>query len=364
MRPLKLTIAGFGPYAGVQELDFESLGTGGLYLITGDTGAGKTTIFDAITFALFGEASGDNREPSMLRSKYAGESDPTYVELTFAYGEKQYHIRRNPEYERAKSRGTGTTRQAADAVLTLPDGHVVTKLKDVDKSIREIIGLTREQFSQVAMISQGDFRKLLQADTKDRQKIFRDIFGTGLFVTLQNRLKELSSALRDQKDQTSRSIQQYIGGMVCDGDDPLVPDVKKARAGELPVGEVMGLFERVLSEDRTRETHLERQLAEVETEMEQVSAQLTQAEADGAAKKSLTENINAETQQISALAQAQAALDGALATVPEQETISKNITRIELMLPSYDELETKTAALADTEKKVAAARKLQQRAQQ
>lgn len=364
MRPLKLTIAGFGPYAGVQELDFESLGTGGLYLITGDTGAGKTTIFDAITFALFGEASGDNREPSMLRSKYAGDSDPTYVELTFAYGGKHYHIRRNPEYERAKSRGTGTTRQAADAVLTLPDGHVITKLKDVDKSIREIIGLTREQFSQVAMISQGDFRKLLQADTRDRQKIFRDIFGTGLFVTLQNRLKELSSALRDQKDQTSRSIQQYIGGMVCDGDDPLVPDVKKARAGELPVGEVMGLFERILNEDRARESHLETQLAEVETEMEQVSAQLTQAEAYGAAKKSLTENINAETQQISALTQAQTAMDEALATVPEQETISKTITRIELMLPSYDELETKTAALADTETKAAAARKLQQRAQQ
>ena len=112
MRPLKLTIAGFGPYAGVQELDFERLGTGGLYLITGDTGAGKTTIFDAITFALFGEASGDNREPSMLRSKYARPEDPTYVELTFDYKDKQYTVRRCPEYERAKTRGTGTTKQS------------------------------------------------------------------------------------------------------------------------------------------------------------------------------------------------------------------------------------------------------------
>ena len=105
MRPLKLTIAGFGPYADTQELDFSLLGSSGLYLITGDTGAGKTTIFDAITFALFGEASGDNRSADMLRSKYAKAEDPTYVELTFLYGGETYTVRRNPEYERAKTQG-------------------------------------------------------------------------------------------------------------------------------------------------------------------------------------------------------------------------------------------------------------------
>ena len=179
MRPLKLTICGFGPYAGTQELDFTLLGTDGLYLITGDTGAGKTTIFDAITFALFGEASGSSREPGMLRSKYARPQDPTCVELTFAYDGKEYTVKRSPEYERAKTRGVGFTKQIAEARLTYPDGRVVTKQREVDKAIGEIIGLTREQFSQVSMISQGDFRKLLQADTKERQKIFRDIFGTG-----------------------------------------------------------------------------------------------------------------------------------------------------------------------------------------
>ena len=107
MRPLKLKVSGFGPYAGSQELDFELLGSSGLYLITGDTGAGKTTIFDAITFALFGEASGDHREPGMLRSKYAKPEDPTAVELTFAYDGKRYTVKRSPEYERAKKSGTG-----------------------------------------------------------------------------------------------------------------------------------------------------------------------------------------------------------------------------------------------------------------
>ena len=363
MRPLKLTIAGFGPYAGVQELDFETLGGSGLYLITGDTGAGKTTIFDALTFALFGEASGENREPGMLRSKYAKAEDPTYVELTFAYDGKEYTVKRNPEYERAKTRGTGTTRQAADAILTYPDGHVVTKLKDVDKSIREIIGLTREQFSQVAMISQGDFRKLLQADTKERQKIFRDIFGTGLFVTLQNQLKEKAGEVRDQKDQASRSIQQYIGGMVCDGDSPLSVDAKKARAGELPIAGVMELFEALLQADRDAEKQLDTNLAEIEVELERITARLTQAESYAAAKKSLRENEKAEAEQVAALGAAQIALDEAQATIPEQEEIATSITQIDLLLPSYDELKTKTDALDDAQKKTADAKADQQAAQ-
>ena len=120
MRPLKLTISAFEPYAGRMELDFETLGSSGLYLITGDTGAGKTTIFDAISFALFGEASGGSREPGMLRSKYADPSTPTEVELVFRYGGKEYTITRNPEYLRPKGRGEGMTRQTANATLLIP----------------------------------------------------------------------------------------------------------------------------------------------------------------------------------------------------------------------------------------------------
>ena len=350
MRPLKLTIAGFGPYAGVQELDFETLGTGGLYLITGDTGAGKTTIFDAITFALFGEASGDNREANMLRSKYAKAADPTYVELTFGYDGKEYTVKRNPEYERAKTRGTGTTRQAADAQLTYPDGSVVTKLKEVDKSIREIIGLTREQFSQVSMISQGDFRRLLQADTRERQKIFRDIFGTGLFVTLQNQLKEKASEVRDLKEQASRSISQYISGMVCDPESPQAPDVKLAKNGELPFVDVMELFEKLLQDDRDAQTQLDTQLAETEQELENLSSQLTQAQAYADAKKSLMDQEREERTKTAELETAEAALASAQATIPEQESLARQITQIDLLLPAYDELESRKMELFRVEK--------------
>ena len=350
MRPLKLTIAGFGPYAGVQELDFETLGTGGLYLITGDTGAGKTTIFDAITFALFGEASGDNREANMLRSKYAKAADPTYVELTFGYDGKEYTVKRNPEYERAKTRGTGTTKQAADAQLTYPDGSVVTKLKDVDKAIRDIIGLTREQFSQVSMISQGDFRRLLQADTKERQKIFRDIFGTGLFVTLQNQLKEKASEVRDQRDYASRSIQQYISGMVCDPASPMVPDVKLAKNGELPFVDVMELFEKLLREDRDAQTLLDTQLIETEQALETLSSQLTRALTLAAAKKSLTAQEEAEKTKNAELETAESNLVAAQATIPEQENLSTQITQIDLLLPAYDEQESRKIELYKAEK--------------
>ena len=188
MRPLKLTMSAFGPYAGRTVLDMDRLGRQGIYLITGDTGAGKTTIFDAITFALYGEPSGDSRDASMLRSKYALPETPTEVELVFAYRGKTYRVRRNPEYERPAKRGGGTTMQRGEAELEYPDGHLVTRTRDVTAAVTAIIGLDREQFSRIAMIAQGDFRKLIQASTEDRKAIFRQIFQTRLYQALQDRL--------------------------------------------------------------------------------------------------------------------------------------------------------------------------------
>ncbi len=345
MRPLKLTVSGFGPYAGTQVLDFEKLGSSGLYLITGDTGAGKTTIFDAITFALFGEASGGNREPGMLRSKYARPEDPTGVELVFAYDGKEYTVKRSPEYDRAKKSGTGTTKQQPEAQLTYPDGRIVTKQREVDKVIGEIIGLTREQFSQVSMISQGDFRKLLQADTKERQKIFRDIFGTGYYVTLQNRLKDEANALGRQLDSAAASRQQYIGGIVCSEDSLLLLDVKKAREGGMLTADVMELLSKLLEEDRQAQDALSAQLTDVEKQLELVTTRLAQAETYEKAKKALAENEGKEQEKTAALEEAKNALSAAQETVPEQEALGKQITEIDLLLPSYDELSAKTAEL-------------------
>ena len=196
MRPLELTISAFGPYAGQIHLDLSQLGQQGLYVITGDTGAGKTTLFDAITFGLYVEASGAQRDASMLRSRYADPETPTQVTLKFSYGDQIYQVTRNPEYERAKKSGTGTTTEKANAMLELPDGRQIFKQTDVDQALQDIIGLNRKQFAQIAMIAQGDFLKLLLADTRERQQIFRDIFKTKYYQDFQDRLKERTGKLR------------------------------------------------------------------------------------------------------------------------------------------------------------------------
>ena len=211
MRPIRLTVSAFGPYAGRQEIDMDALGERGLYLITGDTGAGKTTIFDAITFALYGEPSGTTRDASMLRSNYADLDTPTEVILTFSHGGKTYTVRRNPEYTRKKARGEGTTRELPGAELTLPDGKVETQTGRVTKKIQEILGVSKEQFCQIAMIAQGDFLRLLLADTKQRQEIFRDIFGTGIYRTMQDQLKRRLSELGRDFDSESSAFRQTAG---------------------------------------------------------------------------------------------------------------------------------------------------------
>ena len=154
MRPLKLTLSAFGPYAAETVLELAKLGRGGLYLVTGDTGAGKTTLFDAITYALYDHSSGGVREGTMLRCKYAGPKTPTFVELEFEVNSQRYTVRRNPEYLRPKARGEGFTTEKADATLTYADGRPpVTKAKEVTAAVIDIIGLDYSQFSQIAMIA-------------------------------------------------------------------------------------------------------------------------------------------------------------------------------------------------------------------
>lgn len=214
MRPLRLVLSAFGPYAGEEKIDLEQLGKQGLYLITGDTGAGKTYLFDAIVFALYGEASGGNRDSSMFRSKYAEPETATYVTLRFAYREAVYEVTRSPEYLRPAKRGEGMTIRRAEATLTFPDGHIVTKSKEVTKAIVGLLGIDKNQFTQIAMIAQGDFLRLLYAKTEERSKIFREIFHTGNYQSLQEKLKAECGKLRLQCEQYEQSIRQYQDGII------------------------------------------------------------------------------------------------------------------------------------------------------
>lgn len=214
MRPEKLTISAFGPYADRTEIDFSRLGDSGLYLITGDTGAGKTTIFDAITFALYGQASGQVRDSAMFRSKYADTATETFVELVFSYQGKKYQVFRSPEYMAPKKRGTGLTLRKAEAQLIYPDERQpVIKARDVTRAIEELLGLDYEQFTQIAMIAQGDFQKLLLAGTVQRGEIFRQIFHTGIYQQVQLKLKDAARSRYKEYDEMRRSIAQYLDGV-------------------------------------------------------------------------------------------------------------------------------------------------------
>ena len=214
MRPLKLTLSAFGPYAAETVLDLSQLGRGGLYLVTGDTGAGKTTLFDAITYALYDHSSGGVREGAMLRSKYAEPGTPTFVELEFEVRGQRCTVRRNPEYLRPKARGEGFTTEKADACLTYADGRPpVTRAKDVTAAVVDIIGLDYNQFSQIAMIAQGQFTRLLNASTEERSKIFRKLFRTQPYQRLQERLQAENAALTRQREEQSVRIGQLLSGL-------------------------------------------------------------------------------------------------------------------------------------------------------
>lgn len=276
MRPIRLTVSAFGPYAGETELDFGRLGGQGLYLITGVTGAGKTTIFDAIAYALYGEASGDVRRADMFRSKYADSDTPTYVEFVFEYAGKEYAIRRNPRYLRPKKRGEGFTEQPDDAQLTFPDGRApVTQSRAVTRAVEELIGLDRKQFGQIAMIAQGDFQKLLLADTEERVRIFRQIFDTGAYLALQDNLKKGANERKKEYEEAKRSISQELEGILCGEETTDAAALKewKKEKFEGKVGEAMALLEELCQKDRKILEELEQKIKEREAQIGEADRQ-------------------------------------------------------------------------------------------
>ena len=346
MKPLKLIMTAFGPYAGRAEVDFTLLGERGLYLICGDTGAGKTTIFDAIVFALYGEASGSSREPFMFRSKYAEADTPTAVELTFRCRGEIYRVVRNPEYERKKARGDGITYEKANAELTLPNGKVIAKVKDVNRAVCEILGIDREQFTQIAMLAQGDFAKLLLSPTDERKQIFQRIFQTHKYQRLQELLKDEAAKLRAQCEEAGNAAAQYMRGIACPDGCGESENAALARRGELPQSEVLELIDRLICADELQFKALDSSLKGCEESLKSVTLQIAEAER----RQKLAELLARSREQLAA---EESRLKELGAKLKEREAdgevigkLTEEIARIDAQMPLYDELESKISDAA------------------
>lgn len=334
MRPTQLTISAFGPYAGEIKLDMDALGDRGLYLISGDTGAGKTTIFDAITFALYGNASGEARRPKMLRSKYALPDAGTFVEMSFVYNGMEYSVRRNPEYMRAKQRGEGETKEKPDAELNMPDGRVITGDKAVTQEIETLLGLSREQFSQIAMLAQGSFSRLLSGKTEDRGIIFREIFGTRPYQQFQEKLKEQAKALYGQYADTRKSIEQYTGGVIPgDEREDLAIRWKEAQKGSLEV--MLALLEQMITADREEENALDGKMKAIREEMSALVLKLGKAQSASKVFKDLEAARLILDREAPRLAAAKGNYNKEKEGQAERDILMVTITKMEEAMKSY-----------------------------
>ena len=339
MRPLKLTLSAFGPYAAETVLELEKLGRGGLYLVTGDTGAGKTTLFDAITYALYDHSSGGIREGAMLRSKYADPKTPTFVELEFEVGGKRYTVRRNPEYLRPKTRGEGFTTEKADATLTYGDGRPpVTRAKEVTAAVIDVIGLDYNQFSQIVLIAQGQFTRLLNASTEERIKIFRTLFRTQRYQQLQEKLQAECSDLNQRRTAQNIQIGQILSGVHWAEDDPEAETLAALSAQTPPDAVVERLTQLTERQDAALSA-----AADARNKADERLAALQQTLGRAAASQKLREDLATKQNELAGLLPARDAarteMERHAGDAAALDALTGQIANAETDLARYDKLE-------------------------
>ena len=367
MKPLKLTMSAFGSYAGKNVIDFTGQQQG-IFLITGDTGAGKTTIFDAITYALYNQTSGGERNGNMMRSQYARPETETYVELEFLYRGQTYRVRRNPDYKITKTLKNGKIREQKvphSVELTLPDGTVFPEKKNAtDAKIIEILGLTADQFSQIVMIAQGDFLKLLYTKSDERKMIFSKLFRTDIYWKIQENLRRKSMEMDERIQENDRAFEQEKSRII------LLPESE-----ELPLDELVErLRERLkdaLKEQNLRRANVE-ELNKKITKYEEINKlfvslekirqngkELEARQAESKERRQQIENARKADKVLVAeqqnLRQQQAVEQSAQAIAKMEETLTNNQEMFETLKTQLQEAEAEQKReAADIQKKMLA----------
>jgi exonuclease SbcC len=356
MKPEKLILSAFGPYAGETEIDFTAFERSGLFLISGETGSGKTTIFDGISYALFGEVSGEHRGTNYLRSDFARPGQPCFVELHFEHCGIHYVARRSPEYLRQSLRGGGSTVQRAEARLALP-GREITRISEVNSRVEELLGVNHKQFKQIVMIAQGEFLKLLTAGSDERGAIMRRVFNTAVFEKIQSRLKEESSACKMRFEETGSALRQYLAGVVLSSGRQEEFSALKDDFYRLP--EIIGFIENSVLEGEKLLADLSREKSAAEKRSEEITGKLSLAEQYNRTLENLESNRKILLESEPVLEKLNGELAALKAREPEREKLAAQAHAIEQSLPRYKEFSEKTASLgglrlelADKQKKM------------
>ena len=356
MRPLKLVMTGFESYKDRTEINFEELSSKGLYLITGDTGAGKTSIFDAITFALYGEPSGGDRRPEMLRSHFADEKTPTFVELDFEANGKKYHIKRNPDYERKVLRGEGITVEAANAELSFPDDgqgrEPVCGVSKVNTEIENILNLKKEQFSSIAMIAQGRFQELLLSKKDKKQELFRELFHTEKYERLQLQIKSDKSQADKTFADLKLRLEEALARIEVNEKDENAAEIEQLKKSAYIKEADIALLQAFAEKDQKLLEEILKDITDVEKNLEKTNAELQRGEARQKLEEQCKAAMNSKNQKElnrKALEEAMQAAEKEAEMVPELE---KEQTLLEASLKDYQEIAEAEKVLNDLGKDI------------
>ena len=358
MRPLSLCLSAFGPYAETVTIPFEEFNQEGMYLICGDTGAGKTTIFDGLLFALYGKATRDDNTQAShtLRSDFARSSQETYAELYFELHGKTYRVRRNPRYRRAKIHGSGTTEKPAHAELEYPGGRCITGVKEVSDAIEDLLGMSADQFCHIVMIAQGEFRKLLCASTKDRAFLLRKLFDTEHLEAFQNALTSQANALKSESAQYDKDFLSLVADMEY---LPTSPEALKCEALQAAPVIDPDEFEQLIS---LQIKHLQQEQSRLEEEQkaknvqrDQLQSQLDIYEQRIRYNKQAFDLEQTIVQAKHRLADCRVLREQLALEDESRAQDQKELDQLQLSLPSYDVLAEEQERTKDLQEKIDAA---------